>query len=334
MTAGISGAGVRRRDFITFLGGTVAAWPRTAWAQRSTPPVVGFLGFGTASASANRVDALREGLRELGYVEGKSINIEFRWAETADELRERAAELVRMNVDVIFATSSTEVGAAKEVTKSIPIVFATHADPVGTGHVTSLPRPGGNITGLSVMQSDLTAKALAILKETVPQATRFGVFWNSTVASGRPTLQSAEAAGTKLGIQISSVPVRTSKDFDGAFATMARERVGGVFVAASTLTRVERTPLAQLAIKYRLPSMFGTRENVEAGGLMSYAPDQADLTRRAATYIDKIIKGDKPAGLPVEQASKYRLAINLSTAKLLGLHLPPTLLALADDLID
>ena len=334
MTAGILGAGVRRRDFITFLGGAVAAWPRAAWAQRSTPPVVGFLGFGTASASANRVEALREGLRELGYVEGKSINIEFRWAETADELRERAAELVRMNVDVIFATSSTEVGAAKEVTKAIPIVFATHADPVGTGHVTSLPRPGGNITGLSVMQSDLTAKALAILKETVPQATRFGVFWNSTVASGRPTLQSAEAAGTKLGIQISSVPVRTSKDFDGAFATMARERVGGVFVAASTLTRVERTPLAQLAIKYRLPSMFGTRENVEAGGLMSYAPDQADLTRRAATYIDKILKGDKPAGLPVEQASKYRLAINLSTAKLLGLHLPPTLLALADDLID
>ena len=334
MTAGILGAGVRRRDFITFLGGAVAAWPRAAWAQRSTPPVVGFLGFGTASASANRVDALREGLRELGYVEGKSINIEFRWAETADELRERAAELVRMNVDVIFATSSTEVGAAKEVTKAIPIVFATHADPVGTGHVTSLPRPGGNITGLSVMQSDLTAKALAILKETVPQATRFGVFWNSTVASGRPTLQSAEAAGAKLGIQISSVPVRTSKDFDGAFATMARERVGGVFVAASTLTRVERTPLAQLAIKYRLPSMFGTRENVEAGGLMSYAPDQADLTRRAATYIDKILKGDKPAGLPVEQASKYRLAINLGTAKQLGLHLPPTLLALADDLID
>jgi putative ABC transport system substrate-binding protein len=334
MTAGILGAGVRRRDFITFLGGAVAAWPRAAWAQRSTPPVVGFLGFGTASASANRVEALREGLRELGYVEGKSINIEFRWAETADELRERAAELVRMNVDVIFATSSTEVGAAKEVTKAIPIVFATHADPIGTGHVTSLPRPGGNITGLSVMQSDLTAKALAILKEAVPQLTRLGVFWNSTVASGRPTLQSAEAAGAKLGIQIYSVPVRASKDFDGAFATMARERVGGVFVAASTLTRVERTPLAQLAIKHRLPSMFGTRENVEAGGLMSYAPDQADLTRRAATYIDKILKGDKPAGLPVEQASKYRLAINLGTAKQLGLHLPPTLLALADDLID
>jgi putative tryptophan/tyrosine transport system substrate-binding protein len=334
MTSGIPGAVVRRRDFITFLGGALAGWPRVAQAQRTTSPVVGFLGFGTASASANRVEALREGLRELGYVEGKNITIEFRWAETADELRERAAELVRMKVDVIFATSSTEVGAAKEVTKTIPVVFATHADPVGTGHVTSLPRPGGNITGMSVMQSDLTAKALAILKEAVPQATRFGVFWNSTVPSGRPTLQAAEAAGAKLGIQIHSVPVRASKDFDGAFATMARERVGGVFVAASTLTRVERTPLAQLAIKYRLPSMFGTRENVEAGGLMSYAPDQADLTRRAATYIDKILKGDKPAVLPVEQASKYRLAINLSTAKQLGLHLPPTLLALADDLID
>ena len=159
MTVGISGAVVRRRDFITFLGGAVAGWPRIARAQRPTTPMVGFLGFGTASASANRVEAFREGLRELGYVEGKSINIEFRWAETADELRDRAAELVRMNVDVIFATSSTEVGAAQEVTKAIPIIFATHADPIGTGHVTSLPSPGGNITGLSVMQSDLTAKA-------------------------------------------------------------------------------------------------------------------------------------------------------------------------------
>jgi putative ABC transport system substrate-binding protein len=325
---------MKRREFITLLGGAAAAaWPRTARAQRSTP-VIGFLGFGTAAASANRVEALRTGLRELGYVEGKTIAIEFRWAESPDELRERAAELVRMNVDVIFATSSTEVGAAREATKAIPIVFATHADPVGTGHVASLPRPGGNVTGLSVMQSDVTAKAIAILKEAVPQATRFGVLWNSTVPSGRPTLQSAEAAGAKLGVQIVSVPVRASKDFDGAFATLGRERVGGFFVAASTLTRVERTPLAQLAIRHRLPSMFGTRENVEAGGLMSYAPDQTELTRRAATYIDKILKGERPAGLPVEQASKYRLAINLNTAKVLSIHLPPTLLALADDLID
>ena len=325
---------VRRRDFITLIGGAAVSWPRMAWAQRSTAPVIGFLGFGTASASANRVEALRAGLRELSYVEGKNITIEFRWAETTDELRKGAAELVGMNVDVIFGTSSTEVEAARQATKAIPIVFATHADPVGTGHVSSLPRPGGNITGLSVMQSDLTAKALAILKEAVPQAARFGVFWNPAVPSGRPTLQSAETTGAKLGVRIYPMPVRARADFDGAFATMARERVDGFFVAASTLTRVERVPLAELALKHRLPSMFGTRENVEAGGLMSYAPDQIDLTRRAAIYIDKILKGEKSGSLPVEQASKYRLAINLKTAKLLGLHLPPTLLALADDLID
>jgi ABC-type uncharacterized transport system substrate-binding protein len=324
---------VRRRDFVAILGVAAATWPRMARAQQPAP-VVGFLGFGTASASANRIEALRTGLRELGYVEGKSITIEYQWAETVDELRQRAAELVRRKVDVIFATSSTEVGAAREATKVIPIVFATHADPVGTGHVASLRRPGGNITGLSVMQSDVTAKAVAILKEVVPEAKRFGVLWNPAVPSGRPTLQSAETAAARLGVEVYSAPVRGSNDFDAAFAAMARERVGGVFIAASTLTRVERTPLARLAIKHRLPSMFGTKENVEAGGLLGYAPDQADLTRRAATYIDKILKGDKAAGLPVEQASKYRLAINLNTAKVLGLHLPPTLLALADDLID
>jgi putative ABC transport system substrate-binding protein len=301
---------------------------------QGTPPVVGFLGLGTAAASANRIEALRTGLRELGYVEGKSINIEYEWSETVDGLRERAVELVRKKVDVIFATSSTEVGAAREATKTIPIVFATHADPVGTGHVASLPRPGGNITGLSVMQSDVTTKAVAILKEAVPQAKRFGVLWNPTVPSGRPTLLSAETAAARLGVEIFSMPVRGSKDFDDAFATMARERVSGVFIAASTLTRVERVPLAQFALKHRMPTMFGTRENVEAGGLLGYAPDQADLTRQAATYIDKILKGDKPAGLPVEQASKYRLSINLKTAKVLGIHLPSTLLALADDLIE
>ena len=295
---------------------------------------IGFLGFGTAATWANRIEALRAGLRDIGHVEGKTIVIEFRWAETANELRERAAELVRMKVDVIFAMSSTEVGAAREATKAIPIVFATHADPVGTGHVASLPRPGGNITGLSVLQTNVTAKALETLKEAVPQATRFGVFWNPTVPSGRPTLQTAEAAGAKLGVEVRPVPVRALQDFDGAFATMARELVGGVFVAASSLTRVERTPLADLALKHRLPTMFGARENVEAGGLMSYAAEQVDLTRRAAAYIDKILKGVKPADLPVEQASKFRLVVNLKTAKLLGLDLPPKLLARADEVIE
>jgi ABC-type uncharacterized transport system substrate-binding protein len=294
---------------------------------------LGLLRFGPASASAGGVEALRTGLHELGYVEGKNIVIEFRWAETVDQLSELAAELVRMNVDIIFATSSTEVGAVRQVTKTIPIVFATHADPVGLGHVASLPRPGGNITGLADVQTDLAAKRLEILKEVVPHATRFGVFFSPTAPSHAPVLQAVEAASAKLGVALHTVPVQIVEDFDGAFATMARERVGGVVVMGSSLTASHRARLAELALKHRLPSMFGVRENVEAGGLMSYTPDHSDLTRRAATYIDKILKGAKPADLPVEQASKYELVINLKTAKALGLTIPPTLLFQADKVI-
>jgi putative tryptophan/tyrosine transport system substrate-binding protein len=325
---------MKRREFISLLGGA-AAGPFAARAQDATKvPRIGFLGFGTAAAWANRIEALRTGLHQLGYLEGKNIFIEFRWTENIEQLPVLAAELVRTNVDVIFATSSTEVGAAREATNTIPIVFATHADPIGLGHVASLPRPGGNITGLSVLQSDLTAKALEILKEVVPHATRFGALWSPTAPSHRPTLQAAEAAGEKLGVQFSMVPVETAQDFEGAFVRMARERVAGIFVAASSLTRSQRTPLAELALKYRLPTMFGARENVQAGGLMSYAPDHVELTRRAATYIDKIFNGVKPADLPVEQASKYQLVINLKTAQALGLEVPPMLLARADEVIE
>jgi len=302
--------------------------------QPAKVPQIGFLRFDPASANAGRIEALRAGLRELGYVEGKTIVIEFGWAETVDQLHERAAELVRINVDVIFALSSTETNAARQATKTIPIVFGTHADPVGLGHVASLARPGGNITGLTVLQTDLTAKALEIFKEALPQATRFGVLSSPTAPSHRPTLQAAEAAGTKLRVQLHMVAVRTVEDFEGAFATMARERVGGFFVAASAFTVSQRALLAELALKHRLPSMFGARDNVEAGGLMSYAPDQNDLTRRAAAYIDKILKGAKPADLPVEQASKYELVINLKTAKALGLAIPESFLLRADEVIE
>ena len=325
---------MNRRDFITLIGG-IAAWPVAARAQQpAKAPRIGFLRFGPASANVGRVEALRAGLRELGYVEGKTIVIEFGWAETVDQLHERAAELVRMNVDVIFAMSSTETNAARQATKTIPIVFAAHADPVGLGHVASLPRPGGNITGLTVLQTDLTAKALEILKESVPNATRFGVIWSPTAPSYRPTLQAAEAAGTKLGVQLHMVAVRTLEDFEGAFVTMARERADGFFVAASSFTHSHRMLLAELALKHRLPGMFGARDNVEAGGLMSYAPDQNDLTRRAATYIDKVLNGIKPADLPVEQASKYELVINLKTAKALRLALPESFLLRADKVIE
>jgi ABC-type uncharacterized transport system substrate-binding protein len=224
---------MRRRDFITLLGGAAAsvAWLLAAHAQQPGKVArLGLLRFGPASAYAGRVEALRTGLRELGYVEGKNIVIEFRWAETVDQLSELAAELVRMHVDIIFATSSTEVGAVRHVTKTIPIVFATHADPVGLGHVASLPRPGGNITGLADVQTDLAAKRLELLKEVVPHATRFGVFFSPTAPSHAPVLQAVEVAGAKLGVALHTVPVQTVEDFDGAFATMARERVGGVVV--------------------------------------------------------------------------------------------------------
>ena len=325
---------IRRREFIPLLGGA-AAWPLAARAQQpATAPRIGFLGFGTAAAWTNRIEALRAGLRDVGYVEGKNLAIEFRWTESIDQLRELAAELAHINVDVIFATSSTEVEAARRATATIPIVFATHADPVGLAHVASLARPGGNITGLTVIQSDLTAKALELLKEAVPQATRFGALGSPIAPSYRPTVQTAKAAGEKLGVQVHMVPVQAADDFGGAFAAMARERVDGVFVAASSLTRNYRVALAELTLKHRLPSMFGARENVEAGGLMSYAPYQVDLTRRAATYIDKIIRGAKPAELPVEQASTYQLVINAKTAKALGVTLPATLLVRADEVLE
>jgi putative ABC transport system substrate-binding protein len=273
-------------------------------------------------------------LRDLGWVEGKNIVIEFRWADNVSQLPALAAELVRMNVDVIFASSSTMVEPARQATKTIPIVFSNHADPIGTGHVASLNRPGGNITGLSELATELDAKALEMLNEAVPQATRIGVLWNPTTPSQVPGLQAVRVAGEKLGLALHIVPAATVEEFDDAFASMARERVGGVFVVPSPLATMERAPLVQLALRYRLPTMFASREIVEAGGLMSYGADRDDLVRRTALYIDKILKGAKPADLPVEQASKYQLVINLKTAKALGLEIPPTLLARADEVIE
>jgi putative ABC transport system substrate-binding protein len=326
---------IERRDFITLLGGAAAAWPVTARAQQPAKvPRIGFLGFGPASADADRVEALRTGLRDLGYVEGKNIVIEFRRAETVDQLPELAAELVRMNVDVIFAPSSTQVEAARQVTNTIPIVFANHADPVGVGHVASLAQPGGNITGLSVLLTDLVAKQLEILMEAVPQATRIGVLFSPTAPSHRPAVQAVETAGQTLGVQLQLVPALTAEDFDGAFAMMARERVGGCLVVVAPIFFSHRARVAGLALKHRLPGMFGGKESVEAGGLMSYYSNLNDMARRAAIYIDKILKGVKPADLPVEQASRYELVINLKTAKALGLDVPATVLARADEVIE
>ncbi len=325
---------MKRREFIMLLGGA-AAWPLAVHGQQPTKvPQIGFLLFGSASNYARRLETLRAGLRQLGYVEGKNIVIEFRWAETVGQLPELAAELVRMNVDVIFAMSSTEVEATRQATKTIPIVFALHADPVGLGHVASLAQPGGNITGLTIILSDLVAKELEILKEAAPQATRIGVLFSPTAPSHRPAVQAVETAGERLGVQLVMVPVRTLEDFEGAFSTMSREHVGGFLVVSAPVFVSHRAPLAELALKHRLPGMFGTKENVEAGGLMSYGADFIDMVQRAATYIDRILKGEKPADLPVEQASKYELVINLKTAKTIGLAIPETFLLRADKLIE
>jgi putative ABC transport system substrate-binding protein len=326
---------MRRREFITLLGGAAVAWPLTARAQQPAKVArIGYLGLGPASAWTNRVDALRGGLRDLGWIEGKNIVIEFRWADNVDQLPGLAAELVRMKVDVIFAPSSTMVEPARQATKIIPIVFASHADPIGTGHVASLPRPGGNITGLSELTTEIDAKALEMLKEVLPQATRIGVLWNPTTPSQVPGLQSVKAAGERLRLALHIVPAATAEEFDAALASMARENVGAVFVMPAPVTTSQRALLAELALKLRLATIFGAKENVVAGGLMSYGVDRNDLHRRAALYIDKILKGTKPADLPIEQPTKFELVVNLKTAHALGIEIPPTLLARADEVIE
>jgi putative ABC transport system substrate-binding protein len=325
---------MKRRTFIRALAGATA-WPLAARAQPSkTVHRIGFLGLGTARSWEPRIDALTAGLRDLGYMSGENFVFEFGFAEDTDGLREAAAQLVRKKVDVIFASTSTEVEAARQATQSIPIVFATHADPVGVGHVASLPRPGGNITGLTVVQADLTSKALEIFKEALPRAQRLGILYSPAAPSHRPTLAAAQDAAASLKLDILAVAVQGAGDFENAFATMTNAKADGFFVSASALTLSQREALAELGLKHRLPGMFGARDNVAAGGLMSYSPDATDLTRRATVYIDRIMKGARPADLPVEQSSRYLLAINLKTSRAIGLDLPQTLVFRADEVFE
>jgi putative tryptophan/tyrosine transport system substrate-binding protein len=324
-------ATMKRRDFITLLSGAAAAWPLASRAQQQGKiPRVGFLGL---AAEFSGVEALRAGLRDLGYSEGTTVLIEWRWAEKVDQLPELAAELVRMNVNVIVAPSSTFVEAARHVTASIPIVFVVHADPVGLGHVASLAQPSGNSTGLSMLLTELAAKGLEMMKEAVQHAARIGVLWNPTTPSHQRALEAIEGAAEKLSVELHMAAARTPENFDGVFSAMGKAS-GAFLVVASPLFFAQRAELADLGLKHRLSGMFPFKEHVEAGGLMSYGADRDDLFRRAALYIDKILRGSKPAELPVEQASKYQLVINLKTARAIGLELPPTLLARADEVIE
>ena len=296
---------------------------------------IGWLIYGSrAEYPASRIEALKAGLRDHGYVEGKNIALVFRYAPTIERLRELAADLVRMNVDVILAISSTETEAARQSTSTIPIVFAGHADPVAVGHVAGLARPGGNITGISVLMPDLVAKQLELMKQALPHMKRVGVVAVSTAPSTRPALHAVEAAAERLGVQVVPVLVRAREDLDEAFAKMARERVHGFVSVPSPLLRIHRAVVAELSLKHRLAGMHGPKDwMVGSGGLMSYYYDPDDGFRRVATYIAKILKGTKPGDLPVEQATKFELVINLKTAKVLGLTIPSAVLARADEVI-
>jgi putative ABC transport system substrate-binding protein len=325
---------VRRREFIVLTGGTVAAWPVAARPQQKAKTVrIGVLGLLPASESASRFEAFRAGLRDLGYVEGDNLVIEFRWAERSDELPKLATELVDMNVDVIFAPSSIQVKAARQATKTIPIVFATHADPVGLGHVASLARPGANITGLSMMLTELTAKQLEISKEAMPHATHVGVLWDPATPSHALALEAAETAGKKLGVKLQMVPASTVEEFDPAFTAMTNGHVDCFLAVPAAFAYSYGAMLADLSLKYRLGGVFQQKAYVEAGNFMSYGADTLDQYRRAASYVDRILKGTKPADLPVQQPTKFELVINLKTAKALGINIPPTLLARADEVI-
>jgi putative ABC transport system substrate-binding protein len=305
-----------------------------AEAQQPTKvPRIGFLG-GVAVSGTARTEAFREGLRELGYVEGKNIVIEWRSAEgKADRERAFAAELVRLKVAVIVTVGSTSTRAAKEATVTIPIVMAQDPDPIGNGFVASLARPGGNITGLSNLGPELSGKRLELLKEVVPKLTRVAVFGTSSFPGNAQILRETELAAGALTVQLQYIDVLDPKDIETAFRAASKARAEAVLVLAGPVFTSQRTQLAALAVKNRLPAIYYATEFVEDGGLMTYGANRADLARRAATYVDKILKGAKPADLPVEQPTKFEFIINLKAAKQIGLTIPPNVLARADRVI-
>jgi ABC-type uncharacterized transport system substrate-binding protein len=328
---------MRRREFITLLGGAAAAWPLMARAQQPTMPVVGFLSATSPDMFADRVRAFRQGLKDTGYVEGENVAIEYRWAENQiDRLPELAAELVRRKVAVIAATGGvTSTFAAKEATTTIPIVFAVGEDPVRLGLVASLARPGGNLTGMNMFVGELSAKRLELLRELVPGAARVAVLVNPANAKNtETTLRDLEPAARAIGLQIQVLNASTSREIDAAFATFVRERPDALFVGQDVFFVSRRVQLANMAARHAVPMTSGSRDIAEVGGLMSYGSNITDAHRQLGVYTGRILKGAKPADLPVVQSAKFELVINAQTARMLGLEVPPTLLARADEVIE
>jgi putative ABC transport system substrate-binding protein len=329
---------IARRAFFALVAGAIIgllAAPRAPRAQQPGKVYrIGFLWDGP-TVFADAIEAFRQGLRDLGYVEGRNLVIEYRWAEgKPDRMRELAEELVRLKVDIIMAPSSIYTAAAKRATSAIPIIFMSHADPLGTGHVASLARPGGNATGLSIMMTETNVKGLELFKEAIPGLSRVAVIHDPATPSHVPGLKAVEVAGPAIGLAIQPVAVRSASEYERAFSAILRERADGVLVLSTPLFIAGAKPLAELAMRHKLPSLFGPKHHVEAGGLMSYSPDRADLYRRGAIYVDKILKGATPADLPVQQPTKFEMAINLKTAKAIGITIPPALLARADVVIE
>ena len=324
-----------RREFITLLGGA-AAWPFAARAQQQPGklPTIGYSGGGTPLTESQRVAAFVQRLRELGWTEGRTVAIEYRWAEGRNErAAEIAAEFVRLKVDVIVTYATPPTLTAKQATSAIPIVFAVAGDPVGTGLVANLARPGGNVTGLSVLATDLAGKRIELLREVIPGLRRLAILGN--VGNPQVVLEIGEVrvAARTLGLEVAVFEIRQTEDIALAFEALIKDRSEALYVVGDPLLATNRIRLNTLALGARLPT-YSSREFVEVGGLMSYGPNLPDLFRRAAEYADKILRGAKPADLPVVQPTKFDLVINLDAAKALGLDVPPTLLARADEVIE
>ena len=327
-----------RREFIGTLAGALLAAPRASEAQPATKvPRIGILGISPVARTGSRLEAFLLGLRDLGYVEGRNIVIEYRdHGGKVERLPTLAAELVALKVDVIVAANTGAGLASMQTTKTLPIVVAAAADPVTSGLVGSLARPGGNVTGLSALAPELVGKCLELLSQAVPGVSRVAVLWQPGALDERTDkdmLKAADVAGRALGMRLQFVEARGPAHIDRAFSDMTRARAGALTVLTSVMFTNERRHLVDLAAKTRLPAVYPQRDFVDAGGLLSYGPNGPDLFRRAATYVDKILKGAKPADLPVEQPTKFELVINLKTAKALGLTIPPSLLARADEVI-
>jgi putative tryptophan/tyrosine transport system substrate-binding protein len=326
---------MRRREFITLLGVTAAAWPLAARAQQPGKlPIIGFLGATTPSVASQWEAAFVKRLQELGWTTGRSVAIEYRWSEGRSErFAELAAEFAGLKVDVIVTWGAETVIAAKQATSVIPIIFAVAADPLGAGLVASLARPGGNVTGLSLQFTDLAGKRLELLREVVSDLRRLEIMANVASPSAALEMREAQTAARAIGLEATSTKIRRAEDIAPAFEAF-KSRVDALYVCSDPLVISNRNRINTLALGARLPTVHGVREHVQAGGLMSYGANFADLFRRAADYVDKVLRGTKPADIPVEQPTKFDLVLNLSTAKALGLTVPPALLSRADEVIE